>query len=203
MSKSDNTYSVACNCLWNSLSLFHFIFDDLITPELYEASIAWIHYLEAIANWAGDEAYFPSSKTEASQVNLYMTDEYGDYLIKRWANSLNTIAHNAYITRPEIPQLTYLYSSYCLYLAALLTRFSDLIKQHTSPKYQRRYDLVVHNFDELHKLILNVSFLPQISQFSDALRKVLEAETELIANEWKALVLSAAINGLPTKAPQN
>jgi hypothetical protein len=197
------TYFFACNFLWDVLSLFHYLNEDIAkeridSPYLFK----WGKPFENLAHWALEERWFPinSDKLAKSEEDMLLSaaDTLGDLVTFRWGSELNVIAEGTHKRYPSMSESMWLYYYYCGFLRQTMVDFERVLQEPgSSMMYYEHYQKHIGLFrDMAAALEREHPFLDTQTDISaDIVEAVLgdiDAQAQKLGAEWRQAVHSAA-----------
>jgi hypothetical protein len=196
-------YFFACNILWDVLSLFHYLDEEVATENIGALYLEkWSAPFAKLTNWALEERWFPIDKERIPRAEkdllLSTADDLGDLLALHWSNELNTAAIAAHERRPGASESMWLYYYYCGFLRQVLTEFDRVLQERcSSTAYYEHYREHVGLFGDMAAALEpERPFLGATADVSEATLKTVWGEIDASASElgagWRQAVYSAA-----------
>lgn len=181
MTSEGKRYFWACSYMWAALSVFHYLFDEVMTPDLLTLSSSWSNERDTLVNWLQDEITFildhEKVETTSSKHLVTLADCSGDALIFKLAASIGQSAGELHKSHPDIELNAINYLLYVEWLKRVLLKFDGLIHASSLAEnlYYQRYvanDLIsmlcslLNPLESKHELpqMNTVTFVEALSQ---------------------------------------
>jgi hypothetical protein len=198
LSLQGRIFYFACDYLWNAVSVFNYLMDDLHAPDIAKASTKWADAHSRVGNWLSEEKFFsidaeniPSTQAD----DIYrLSETSGDTLINEWANVLWSITRDCHEIDTSIEETMWLYYGYCKWLSKAIDEFSNILTNqdmHQTVFYQH-YNENATIFQELAQLLSNEQLPIALRSEAEA---ILETRVGQLAVSWREAVYAAANNG--------
>ncbi len=207
MSPDAQLYYIACEFLWSSITLFHYLSEEVATENIGKLQLKWSGAHEDLASWALEERFFAIESeviTKNEQEKLLSTTEtLGDTLVFRWGDALNTFAGSMLQKSSYTSKSKWLYFSYCRFLKQVLVEFNRVIQEMEemggSPAYYEHYQESIELFNDMAAAMERERpFLDNQNGVDEDTKQAVWAEMDAFAaklgTEWRQAVLSAARN---------
>jgi hypothetical protein len=196
-------YFFVCNNLWDVLSLFHYLNEEVATESLGSFYLEkWGAPYEDLAHWALEERWFPIDREkvprEEKDLLLSTADQLGDLLASHWSDKLKIAALEARKRYPSVSESMWLYYLYCGFLRQVLREFDRVLReQGSSTAYCERYQEHIGLFDDLvAALEQERPFLDTQTDVSNSFKESawgdLDAHASNLGAEWRQAVHSVA-----------
>lgn len=192
----------ACNFLWDALSLFHVVNEEIAKDRIDEPYLnKWGKSFENLAHWSLEERWIPVAQGEIAYSEkdlLAETDKFGEFLMFWWDNALNNVAIEMYRKCTSLNESMWLYHYYCRFLQQVLVEFDQVLKElGFSSVYYQRYQNSISLFQDMAAAMeLERPFLNNPGGIDKTVIQEIWAEMDAFAAklgaEWRQAVLEAA-----------
>jgi len=195
-------YYFACYFLWDALSMFYYLDEDIAKDRIGQFYWRWSDPFEKLTNWALEERYYPEERENIviNQGDIPFTegDKLSDSLTLYFGDVLSFVATDAHQKHSTISESLWLYYYYCGFLRQVLTEFDRVLQeQDNSAAYYEHYQEHIRLFNDMaiameHELFLLDSLKDDSAVVPKAVRDEVNAYAGKMGAEWRQAVLSAA-----------
>lgn len=201
MSLEARIYFFACSFLWDLLSFFHYLDEEIAEGQIRELYLKWSGPFEDLAHWALEEKFFPieEGKITRNEEDLLLStaETFLDTPIVLWSNGLNTEAVEMHKKYTNVSKPLWIYYYYCRFLKQVLSEFDGVLQElGNSSIYYGHYQQDISLFTDMAKALEKERPFLNTADVSEATRRAIWGEIDAYAAklgaEWRQLVLSAA-----------
>lgn len=196
-------YFFACNFLWDALSLFHYLDEEVAKENIGLLYLEkWSAPFANLINWALEGRFYPFEQEQLSRdekdLLLAQADTFGESLAIHFGNTLSKATMEGYRQHGTLSESMWLYHCYCQFIQQILTEFEDILRQYSSSsRYYEYYNEHMTLFQEMATAMERERpFLDKPGNVDEATIQAVREEIEAIAarlsTEWRQAVLEAA-----------
>jgi hypothetical protein len=195
-------YFFACDFLWDVLSMFHYLDEEVSTEDIGPLDLKWRTPFANLANWALEERWFPINNEELARSEkdllLSAADTLGDLATFRWGSELNVIAKETHKKYPSMSESMWLYYYYCGFLRQTMVDFDRVLQElDSSTTYYAHYQEHIGLFSDMAAALERER--PFLDKQTDMSKEIVEAVggdidawASRLGTEWRQAVHSAA-----------
>ena len=205
LSLETRLFYFASGFLYAGVSLWHYLYDEIATPEIGQRYLRWSSAHELLAGWLLDEQLFATDTNHATERDDRMLHRVwvrrADDLVARWAAIIRSTGRKAHQMAPAENQEMCVYFLYCRSLLELLSQFERLINgpRLRSSEFWGRYADNTAKFADLRTLLQNELRAAGVSRNASAgqfapLHLSAETSAKQVAQGWLNALEATALD---------
>jgi hypothetical protein len=193
-------YFFACNFLWDALSLFHYLDEEIAEENIGLLYLEkWSEPFADLINWALEGRFYPFEQEQLSrgEKDLWLAeaDTFGESLAIHFGNALSKAATDGSRKHTILSESMWLYHCYCKFIQQVLTEFGQILQQYSSSsRYYEYYNEHTTLFQEMAAAMERERpFLDNVDEATiQAVWEEIETTAARLGTEWRQAVLEAA-----------